>query len=296
MEIYGGGWMSDSGSTLAGRQLGGYLRAARQALGDTIERTAQESEISASVLQRLEKGVPTRLKVRDIRALCAVLEMPEESTSAMVGLFLKADEKSWWHAYGDVIPETFDVYVGLESAASGLTTYQPSQVPGLLQTADYARALILNRMPDSTEGERRRVLDLRLKRQNLMTRKFDPLALDVLMNEAALRCLVGGRAVMTEQLRHLAEIGKRPNVTIRILPFDVGMPLGHPIGQYALLRFASTGAPPVVYLEGFSGCAYLEKPDDIALYEDATLQLGRRALSEDASRSLIRSVAKEHEQ
>ncbi|WP_109523962.1 MULTISPECIES: helix-turn-helix domain-containing protein [Nocardia] len=287
--------MSDPGSTLAGRQLGGYLRAARQQLGATIDQTAQASEISPSVLQRLEKGASTRLKVRDIQALCSILEMSTETTSAMVGLLLKADEKSWWHAYGDVIPATFDVYVGLESGASELTMYQPSQVPGLLQTADYARSLILNRMETSTEGERRRVLDLRLERQNLVTRKFDPLALNVLVNEAALRCLVGGRAIMAEQLRHLAEIGKRSNVSIRVLPYDVGMPLGHPIGQYALLQFATTGAPPVVYLEGFSGCAYLEKPEDILLYRDATLQLSRRALDEDASRLLIRSVAKEHD-
>lgn len=285
--------MSESGSTLAGRQLGGYLRAARQSIGATIEQAAQEADISPSVLQRLEKGATTRLKTRDLQALCEVLEMSAEDTSAMVGLLLRAGEKSWWHAYGDVIPATFDVYVGLESEATDLTMYQPSQVPGLLQTADYARSLILNRMGDSTEGERRRVLDFRMQRQTTVTRKFSPLKLEVLVNEAALRCLVGGRAIMAEQLQHLAEIGKRPNVSVRVLPFDVGMPLGHPIGQYALLRFASTGAPTVVYLEGFSGCAYLEKAEDILLYEDATLQLGRRALGEDASRSLIRSVAKE---
>ncbi|MEV0360036.1 helix-turn-helix transcriptional regulator [Nocardia sp. NPDC050697] len=288
--------MADSGSTLAGRQLAGYLREARQGLKLTLAVTAAAADLSTSVLHRLEKGTPTRLKVRDLEALCGVLEMSKDETAAMVGLLLKAGEKSWWHAYGDVIPANFDVFVGLESDARRIVVYQPSIVPGLLQTPEYTRVLLENTYPEWSDEERQRLHAFRMERQRQITRRHKPLDLLVILNEAALRCRVGGDAVMAAQLRHLAEVGKRPNVSICVLPFAVGVPLGSPITHYAMLEFETPASPPVVHLETFTGSMYLEKSGEVSQYIDVTRRLQRHTLGEDVSRSLLRKMVKEFEQ
>jgi len=288
----------DGGSTLPRRQLGWYLRDARIALNMSQEKVAALSDLTSSVMQRLEQGVPTRVKARDLQAVCAVLEMPEEKTAAMVGLLQQAGEKSWWLEYGHLIPATFDIYVGLEAAARKLTMYQPSLVPGLLQTADYARALIRAVKPTESEDEHDRRVELRLKRQTIVTRKYGPVLLDVILHESALRSVVGGIEVMVAQLRHLAELGKLPNVRIRILPFSAGAPVGDPVGQFAILEFDENSKgeliwPPVVYLETFIGCMYLEKDEDVQRYHRVHDALQLVVLDETASRSLLRQVAKE---
>ncbi|MEU6559108.1 helix-turn-helix domain-containing protein [Nocardia nova] len=290
--------MMDSGSTLPRRQLGKYLRDARSALSMSQESAARLADISSSVLQRLEKGEPTRLKVRDLQALCEVLEMPEDTTTAMVGLLRQAAEKSWWHVYGDLIPANFDVYVGFEAAARKLTMYQPALVPGLLQTSDYARALIQAVNPSASDDEHARRLELRMKRQAIVTRKRQAVGLDVVLHESALRSTVGGPNVMSAQLRHLAEIGKLPNVSVRVLPFSSGAPVGDPVGQFAILEFGEDNKgepvwPPVVYLETFIGCMYLEKPENVERYDRVHHVLQQASLDETASRSLLRQVAKE---
>ncbi len=262
------------------------------------DKVAKLADVSTSVLQRLESGIPTRVKVRDIQAICDVLEMSGEATEAMVGLLRQAAEKSWWHEYGNLIPANFDVYVGLETAARRLTTYQPSLVPGLLQTADYARALIRAVKPAESASDHERRVELRMRRQAKVVRKHEPLGLDVVLHEAALRCNVGGSEVMAMQLRRLAEIGKLPNVSVRVLPFAAGAPVGDPVGQFAILEFDQDRRgehvwPSVVYLESFSGCMYLEKTDEVRRYYRVLHSLRLAALDETNSRSLLRQVAKE---
>ncbi|MEU1993213.1 helix-turn-helix transcriptional regulator [Nocardia gamkensis] len=290
--------MTDTGSTLPRRQLGRYLREARTALNMSLERLAAMTDLSSSVLQRLEKGEATRLKVRDIEAICTVLEMPKSTAMAMVGLLRQGAEKSWWHEYGDLIHATFDVYVGLETAARKLTMYQPSLVPGLLQTADYARVLIQNANPEETWAEHDRRAELRTKRQTLVTRRYQPLMLEVVLHESALCTMVGGPQVQEGQLRHLAEVGKLPNVSIRVLPFSASAPVGHPVGQFAILEFGVDTQsrpiePPIVYLETFTACMYLERPIDVERYYQVHESLQRASLDEAASRGLIRRVLKE---
>ncbi|MGY1894075.1 helix-turn-helix domain-containing protein [Nocardia gipuzkoensis] len=288
----------DTGSTLPRRQLGYYLRDARTALNLSLERLAELTDSSSSVLQRLEKGAATRLKVRDVEALCDVLGMSREMTAAMIGLHQQGAAKSWWHEYGTVIPEDFDVYVGLETAARKLTVYQPSLVHGLLQTADYARVLIQAANPAEGRHDHDRRVELRMKRQAVVTRKHRPVTLDMVFHESVLRSTVGGAEVMAPQLRHLAEVGKLPNVTIRVLPCLAGAPVGDPVGQFAILQFDNDSkgvnvSPPVIYLETFTGCMYLEKPDDVQRYDRVHDSLRRAALDETDSRSLLRLLAKE---
>ncbi|MEV6097933.1 helix-turn-helix transcriptional regulator [Nocardia sp. NPDC051981] len=290
--------MSETGSTLPRRQLGRYLREARSALGMSQDRVAKAADVSTSVLQRLESGIPTRLKVRDLQAICDVLELAGDAAEAMVGLLRQAAETSWWHEYGSVIPANFDVYVGLETAARRIGTYQPALVPGLLQTADYARALIRQGKPEEGPVEHDRRVELRRRRQAIVTRKYQATALDVVLHESVLRSRVGGPGIMAGQLRHLAEIGKLANVGVRVLPFEAGAPLGDPVGQFAILEFDTDAKgepvwPPVVYLESFIGCMYLEKDDDVRRYYRVLGSLQRASLDETASRTLLRQVAKE---
>ncbi|MEU8899472.1 helix-turn-helix transcriptional regulator [Nocardia sp. NPDC048505] len=290
--------MQESGSTLPRRQLGRYVREARTALNLSQEKLAEMADVSSSVLQRLENGVATRLKVRDLQAICEVLEVPDDLTTAMIGLLKASAEKSWWHEYGDLIQAALDIYVGLETAARRLTTYQPALVPGLLQTSDYARALIVAVKPMATAAEHERRVELRTRRQTIITRRYQPVQLEVVLHETALRSMVGGARVMAAQLRHLAELGKSDNIAVRVLPFAAGAPVGDPVGQFAVLEFDEDAKgnavwPPVVYLETFTGCMYLEKPEDVQRYYRVYDELRRVSLDPTTSRSLIRQVAKE---
>ncbi|MEU7633379.1 helix-turn-helix transcriptional regulator [Nocardia sp. NPDC049220] len=295
----GGYDMSETGSTLPRRQLGRYLRDLRTQTGMTIPEAARRIERGASTLQRLETGQAERIRLLDIRELCSIYDADETKTTALMGLAQQAAIKSWYHEYGNLIPANFDVYMGLEASAHQLTSYAPDVILGLLQTPDYRLTLLRSALPDETSDEINRRVQLKLKRQALITRKSQPAHLDVVLLECALQRLVGGRKVMTAQLRHLADMSTLPNVSIRVLPFAAGIPLGDPLGPFTILDFGTDNKgkpiePPVVYLESFTGDLYLEKPEDVARYHEAHAVIRRAALDETASRNLIRQVAREY--
>ncbi|WP_239003689.1 helix-turn-helix domain-containing protein [Nocardia panacis] len=285
-------------STLPRRQLGRHLRDWRAQAGLTIAEASRLMEWGASTLQRLEKGQADRIRTIDVRALCRIYGIPDAMAEGLTGLAQQAAVKSWWHAYGDLIPETFEIYVGLEAWAAKLTAYQSEVMLGQLQTADYARALIrLGGSQDEQEVQRR--VQLRMQRQALLTRPVAPANLDVVLDESVLRRTVGGARVMAAQLRHLADLSTRPNLTLRILPFTAGIPLGDATGPFTVLDFGADGRgqpvePPVVYVEGFTGDLYLERPADVRRYHLAHERLRRCALDIQASRHLLRQLAKEY--
>jgi len=288
-----------SSSTLPRRQLGRHLRDWRTQSGQTIAEAARLMEWGASTLQRLEKGQADRIRTIDIQELCRIYGIPEAFAEGLKGLAQQAAVKSWWHAYGDLIPENFDVFVGLEASARRLTSYQSDLVPGLLQTADYARALNRLGYPGDTDEELERRVQLRLQRQALITRRNHPATLEVVLDESVLRRVVGSARVMAAQLRHLADISTRENVTLRILPFTAGVPLGLSPGPFVILEFGTDSKgqpvePPVVYVEGFTGDLYLERKADVRRYRQAHEVLQRCALDGDNSRHLLRQIAKEY--
>ncbi|GAB2697834.1 helix-turn-helix domain-containing protein [Nocardia thraciensis] len=290
---------ANTSSTLPRRQLGRYLRDWRTQAGLTIAEAARLMEWGASTLQRLEKGQADRIRTIDIQELCRIYGIPDDIAEGLKGLAQQAAVKSWWHAYGDLIPENFDVYVGLEASAHRLTASQTELVPGLLQTADYARALNLLGFPDDSEAELERRVQLRLQRQALITRKNQPATVDVVLGESVLRRVVGSARVMAAQLRHLADLSTRDNVTLRVLPFAAGVPLGLSTGPFVILEFGNDSKgqpvePPVVYVEGFTGDLYLERPGDVRRYRRAHEGLLRCALDVPTSRNLLRQVAKEY--
>ncbi|MFI6365879.1 DUF5753 domain-containing protein [Nocardia sp. NPDC050630] len=166
-------------------------------------------------------------------------------------------------------------------------------IPGLLQIPDYARALMRSALPlDATEEIERRV-QLKMRRQLLITRKVNPVAFQVVIHEGAIRRVVGGGKVMAAQLRHLADMSTGTNITVRVLPFAAGIPLGDPVGSFVILRFGA-GVRTVVYAEIFTGDLYLEKSASLRRYAGAYEAIQQAALDEPRSRSLLRQVAKEY--
>ncbi|MFD0360472.1 helix-turn-helix domain-containing protein [Nocardia sp. GCM10030253] len=292
--------MPEIETTVPRRQLGRYLRELRLQSGMTIAEAAQLIERGSSTLQRLEKGTADRIRVLDVEALCRVYGADETTTAALIGLAQQAKAKSWWHEFGDLIPENFDVYMGLEAAARRLTSYQVELVPGLLQTSDYARAVIRLGVPDETEADHERRVQMRMHRQVLITRKARPAAVDIVLHETVLRRVIGGRRIMSAQLRHLADTGTRPNATIRILPFTAGVPSGKLTGPFTILDFGTDAKgekvePTVVYAPSFTGDMYLEKEDDLRRYDQAYEAIQRAALDASDSKDLLRQVAREYE-
>lgn len=288
------------GSTLPRRQLGRYLLDWRTRAGLTREKAAQLLEMGATSLRRLEKGENSRIKTRDIQAACDLYGVPEDLVSAFIGLAKQSNVKSWWHQYGELIPDNFDVYVGLESAAATIASYQPDLIPGLLQTRDYHRSLVCRIWPDETTEQWDRRVDLKARRQNVVTRRTHPVALDVVIGEAALWRVAGSRAIMAAALRHLADSGTRDNIQVRVLPFAAGFPDGASLPPFVILGFGESALgepvePPVVYLEGAVGDMYLESPADVKHYNSRYDGIKAYALDVVESRDLLRRVAREHE-
>jgi hypothetical protein len=206
--------------------------------------------------------------------------------------------KGWWHSYGDVIPNWFDVFISLQEAATVLSVYQSELVPGLLQTEDYARVLIRADHPEISEDEVDRRVQLRRERQALLTRVTDPPAMGVILNEAVIRRPIGSEAIMAGQLARLLDVGELPNVAVRVVPFAHGMHPGVTTGAFTMLEFSINGTgmptePTTIYIEGHAGALYLDKPHEVVLYEQAFNQIQRASLSEVASRKLIAEAVKE---
>src|SRR6266702_1486414 len=188
-----------TGSTVPRRQLGRYLRELRTRERMTVKAAAEKLEWSEAKIWRIETG-QTSLRSLDVEAMCKIYAAPAGLTEALMGLARETKARGWWHAYGDVIPEGFDVYIGLEEAASQLAWYESELVPGLLQTEHYAHTLIKADNPGVDEDEINRRVHVRMARQPLIRRATAPPQLNIVLNEATIRRPVGGVQVMTEQL------------------------------------------------------------------------------------------------
>jgi transcriptional regulator with XRE-family HTH domain len=286
-----------TGSTVPRRQLGRYLRDLRNRQHITVKAAAEEMEWSETKIWRVETG-QTSLRSHDVALMCSLYAAPPDITEALMGLAKETKARGWWHAYGDVIPENFDLYLGLEEAASNLSWYEAELVPGLLQTDGYARAVISEDKPDTDPAEIDRRVQLRIERQALIRRKAAPLALRVVLNESIIRRPVGGREVMAEQLDALAAAADLPNVKLRVVPFTAGLHYGVMSGPFVLLRFPVNGdgrdsEPPTVYVDGFTGDLYLDKPAEVGHYSDAFETIWAAAASDANSARLIRQAAED---
>jgi len=286
-----------TGSTVPRRQLGRYLRDLRNRSRLTVRGAAQRLEWSEAKIWRIETG-QTSLRSLDVETMCRIYGAEPELAEALMGLARETKARGWWHSYGDVIPEYFDVYIGLEESAASLAWYEPELIPGLLQTADYTRTLIRGSDPAVHDDEVERRVQVRLARQALLTRATRPPVLEVVLNEAVLRRPVGGRDVLLSQLDRLVEVSARPNVRLRVMAFATGLHAGMVSGPFVTLRFPVNAdgretEPPTVYVDGFTGALYLDKPAEIERYDVAFRDLWASALDESATIDLIQLTARE---
>jgi hypothetical protein len=262
---------SENDPTVLRILLGGQLRALREASGLTREAAGYEIRASESKISRMELG-RVRFKERDVADLLTKYGVTDEqSRAALLDLARKANSPGWWHQYSDVLPAWFQSYLGLEAAASQIRAYEVQFVPGLLQTPDYARAVIRLGHPDASTEELDRRVHLRMTRQELLTRPGGPLLWTV-VDEAALRRPIGGTAVLRGQLAALMEATKQPSVRIQIVPFETGGHAGAG-GAFSLLRFPDPALPDIVYTEHLTSAVYIDRRDDVETYTFAMERL-----------------------
>lgn len=277
------------GSTVPRRQLGRALREARMQGRFTVRAAAKALEWSEAKMWRIETG-QVSMRTLDVEAMCRVYGVAPDLTEALKGLASETKARGWWHAYDDVIPDWFDIFVALEGAAREMRIYESVLVPGLCQTSAYARVVLAaNDTPVTPDELERRVL-VRMQRQSLVTRGNDPVVLDVVLNETVIRRPIGSSAVMVAQCRQLIQLAELDNVTVRVVPDAAGMHLGLNSGPFVIMRFPVTGdgtelEPPTVYAEGYTGALYLDQPHQVARFDAVFADLLAKVRDENGQRS-----------
>jgi transcriptional regulator with XRE-family HTH domain len=265
------------------RRLGAELRRLREASGLTIDRVAEALECSQSKVSRIETGQVSATP-RDVRDMLELYRVDPARREAMVQIAREARQRGWWHKFVDV-PDGVPAYVGLETAATSIDIYMSLIVPALLQTADYAKAIIGAVRPDLPRAEIDRRVELRMSRQALLDRD-DPPELRVLLEEAVLQRPVGGPAVMAAQLRRLLEDAERPAVTLQVLPTATGAHAGMD-GPFTIFGFPAPAEPDVVALDSAADALYLEGPEDLRRYRRVFERLLPAALPPGESAAFI---------
>jgi transcriptional regulator with XRE-family HTH domain len=261
-----------SGPTVLRILLGSQLRNLRESRGISREDAGYTIRASGSKISRMELG-RVSFKERDITDLLTLYGVDDPGErAALVDLARQANSPGWWHKYSDVLPDWFQVYVGLEEAASLIRVYELQFVPGLLQTTDYCRAVVELGQRGASKEEIEHRVSLRMERQKLLSRPNPP-HLWAIVDEAVLRRPIGGVEVMRGQLERLILVAKEPHVTLQVMPFRVG---GHAAesGPFTLMRFPEFDLPDVVYIEQLTSAVYLDKREDVERYTEVMERLG----------------------
>jgi transcriptional regulator with XRE-family HTH domain len=268
--------------------LGSHLRRLREAKGITREAAGYSIRASESKISRMELG-RVSFKTRDVEDLLTLYGVTDEQErSSLLSLAKEANVAGWWHSYSDVLPSWFPTYVGLEGAASLIRVYEVQFVHGLLQTEEYARAVVRRGMKGASQADVERRVALRLERQKYLDAENAP-EFHIVLDEAALRRPYGDREVMRGQLQHLIEMSGRPNVRLQVMPFSFGGHSGES-GAFTILSFPESDLSDVVYLEQLTSALYLDKREDVAQYETALKELQQDSPSPDESRDLLRGL------
>jgi hypothetical protein len=231
-------------------------------------------------------------KERDVEDLLDLYGVDDEEAQALIALAKQANSPGWWHKYGDVLPDWFQVYVGLEEAAALIRLYEVQFVPGLLQTADYARAVIKLGLPSASAEEVERRVGLRTGRQEVLTKESGGPRLWAVVDEAALRRPIGGGEVMRAQLVRLIEAAREPNITLQVVPFRSG---GHAAeaGAFTIMRFPEVDLPDVVYLEHLTSALYLDKREDVERYTEVMERLSVEGESPERTIDILSGMLEE---
>ncbi len=273
-----------SGSpTVRRRELGALLRALRARKGWTAEQVADRLEFSASKVSRLETG-QRGASARDIRDLCDLYGVDGQERQHLMDLASEGKQRAWWQPLG--LP--YSTYVGLEAEAASISDYGLGIMPGLLQTPDYARAVVRAAVPSWVPEVVEQRVQGRMTRQQILFSASAP-RFEAVVDESVLHRVVGSPAIMRAQLEQLLELSDLPNVTLRVIPYDAGaLPAGN--NKFIILRFALPTIPDVVFVEGLTGDLYLEEPHDVEVYNTTFRTLIKLAASPEATRDIIAAM------
>jgi hypothetical protein len=279
------------GSPTARRiMLGARLRRLREAAEISRAEAGFAIRSSESKISRLELG-RVSFKPRDVTDLLTMYGVTDpEKREAFLEMAKRSNEPGWWHRYTNVVADWFQDYLGLEESASRIQTWEQQFVPGLLQTEDYAKAIISHGWSPMAAQSVQRQVALRMRRQALLGRP-DPPKLWAVIDESVLHRSIGGRRVLLGQIEHLIELTKRPNITVQVVPYQFSGYAAE--GSFTVLRFAEPELPDVVYIEHLTGALYLDKRSDTELYGRVFDRLTVDAYTPDHSRQLLMKVRAE---
>jgi transcriptional regulator with XRE-family HTH domain len=273
------------------RRLAAELRKLREQTGLSVTDAAKKLGWQTSRLSRIEtrqSGIPTP----DLRKLLNTYAVEdEEYRKYLTELARRVNERGWWQKYAGLIGSEYADLIGLEEEARAIRAYEQELVPGLLQTPDYARAVIRAAWPASTVQQIDRWVEVRIERQEVLVRSDPPPPrFSVVLSEAVLRRPVGGREVMRGQLEHLMRPRDRANVTIQVLPFDAGV---HPAmaGPFTMMTFPDPNDLGIVNVENATGALILEEPTEIRVYDEIWSTIQASALSADDSQAFLKSTS-----
>ncbi|MFF4581565.1 helix-turn-helix domain-containing protein [Streptomyces sp. NPDC001389] len=273
--------------TVRRRRLGAELRQLRKAAGMTSTQAAGHLLVSQSKISLIETG-RRPINPRDVRDLCRLYGVTDQDiVEALMRAAKESGQQGWWVSCGDV---PYGVYIGLETGASSIHTYEPMVIPGLLQTRAYAAALIAETVPRITDEQAAVSLEVRLRRQHRAHHPARPFRLWAVLDESALHRTVGDRETVREQLEHLNTLGAQPHITVQVLPHSAGAHAGL-LGQFSILGFPDSDAG-VVYLERFTSDLYLEKYADRYPYHIMYDHLQAQALNPEDTRHFINDLIK----
>lgn len=272
------------------RRLAAELRRLRTDARLTVEDVAGRLQWPASKVSRIENR-QVGVSPRDLRKLLDLYLVEDRAyREQLLDIGRRATERGWWQSYSGLLPALGNL-IGLEAEAATIRTYEPELIPGLLQTGDYARAVIRAGYPADTMEQIDRRVEIRLERQEVLTRPDPPPPkVSIVLNEGVLARRVGSPEVMRGQLEHLIRERDRGNVVIQVLPFSTGE---HPamVGPFTMLTFLDAADPGVVNVENVLGALAMEQPEEIRAYEDVWSALQARAASPDDSRAVIKTYA-----
>lgn len=271
--------------------LGKRLQALREAAGLSYAEAGRALDVTHATVRRMEKA-EVGLKVPYVEKLLSTYGVTDPAEIAgFVTLAKEANRPGWWHRYRDVLPDWFSAFVSLEGAASVIRAYEPHYVPGLLQTEDYARAVLRSGQPHASEEEIERGVAFRMERQRLLEREEPPVLWPV-VDETVFRRPIGGRKVMREQLTRLLETEAMPRVRVQLLPFAAGP---HPAmyGPFHLFRFPMPELPDMAYSENLIGSVYYDQRGDVSLFLEALDRMSAMAASTARTIALLRELRDE---
>jgi transcriptional regulator with XRE-family HTH domain len=277
--------------TVRQRELGKRLRELRNLHNMTVEDVAEKLLCSATKVSRLETGA-RRPSLRDVRDLCGLYDVDASTSAEFMELARATRAPVWWTQYEDL---NLDPYLGLEQDAIAITSYTMYYVPALLQTEEYAQAIIKAIAPKMDPDIYQERVEVRMRRQERVLEKENRPRYRVLLDEGVLRRRVGGASTMSAQMRKILATEHQGRVTVQIVPFDIGAHAAQD-SNFILFEFGEdTNLSPVIFVEGLRGNQYLDKPADIARYREALEYLRDSALSPRDSVQFVTEMQKSYD-